>query len=199
MAKQERQPPIDGGEATLTEIERRKYSKVWDHPEYRKSNPSLDELPRALAAMKPMQLTSFAEFGCGAGRAVVDLIQRGHPAIGIDIAPNAVEAPIPFLQASLWELPALKVDYGLCVDVMEHIPTDKVVDVLRNIARVVRVATYFHIAQYPDMYGPKLLGQPLHLTVERTPWWLCAFREAGLHPTVVAEDGDNLTLVGMRL
>ena len=42
------------------------------------------------------------------------------------------ETGVPFVNACLWDF-CLKADIGFCVDVMEHIPPEKVGDVLDRI------------------------------------------------------------------
>ena len=73
----------------------------------------------------------------------------------VDIAANCLDAGIdmPLIVTPLWDLPAdLSGDFGVCCDVMEHIPTDKVDDVLSGIAKAVPRA-WFHISSEPDAFG----------------------------------------------
>jgi len=67
--------------------------------------------------------------------------------------------------------------FGLCTDVMEHIPPDDIDTVLRNIVLSCRHC-YFQISCVPDVMG-SLIGEQLHLTVQPYAWWLEKFRELG--------------------
>jgi hypothetical protein len=53
---------------------------------------------------------------------------------------------------------------------MEHIPPQRVDDVLANIRDCCRKGAFFQIATRKDVMG-QLIGQPLHLTVQSADWW----------------------------
>lgn len=54
------------------------------------------------------------------------------------------------------------------------------------------------IALFPDGFGPKMLGEPLHLTVEPPAWWFKQFTAVGLtvHAQGVEQNaaGQNMWL-----
>jgi hypothetical protein len=56
---------------------------------------------------------------------------------------------------------------GCCADVMEHIPPDRVLDVLKNNHKVCEVVVY-KIANFPSVFQ----GRRLHLTLRPRHWWL---------------------------
>lgn len=158
----------------LALIEREKYLAVWDRPEYRKISPGMIEAERAwtVCGMQPGQ--SLIDFGSGPCRATKWFQDRGIHALAIDFAPNAREFPdVPFVEACLWELPPSvePAHHGFCCDVMEHIPPTKVYDTLRDISARVMTGCYFRIATRPDVMGPRLIGKPLHVTVNTGEWW----------------------------
>jgi hypothetical protein len=64
--------------------------------------------------------------------------------------------------------------------VMEHIPTEHVPAVLRNLRAAATRCVFFGIALFPDAFGPKVLGAPLHLTVQPVDWWRAQVAAAGL-------------------
>lgn len=176
--------------------EKAKYEAVWSHEAYRKHSPGLSVLSQAYEWLQPEAGSSFTDFGCGAGVVCDALMARGHKATAVDIAPGAYRGMAPFVEACLWNLPwNLPVsDYGYCADVMEHIPTERVDDVLLQIAGKVRIGAYFQIALFHDSFGA-LIGQPLHLSVFPDEWWQarltrafrqCQFRATGqyLHAVV---------------
>lgn len=153
--------------------EREKYLAVWQRPEYRKVSPGMLECDRALAVCEMKSGQSLIDFGAGPCRAALWFQERGIDVLAIDFAPNARETDVPFIEACLWDLPddLPKADFGFCTDVMEHIPAEKIDAVLANIASLTKRAAYFRIATRPDKMGPKLLNQPLHMTVQGGDWW----------------------------
>lgn len=157
----------------LAKIEEAKYLQIWQRPEYRKVSPGMLEADRAtlICGFKPGQ--SLIDFGSGPCRATKKFMDAGMNVLAIDFAENAREhQDVPFLKACLWDLPddVPTADFGYCCDVMEHIPMSKVDLTLRNIAGRVRTGVYFRIATRPDKMG-KLIGMPLHLTVQNGAWW----------------------------
>jgi hypothetical protein len=179
-------------------VEREKYLAVWQRPEYRKVSPGMLECERAhlICGMKPGE--SLIDFGSGPCRAAKWFQDKGIHVLAIDFAPNAREhGDVPFVEACLWELPETlpKVDFGFCTDVMEHIPEAKIAAVLANIAMLTTRAAYFRIATRPDKMGPKLLGQPLHMTVQGGEWWR---RQVEAHfplVDVIENTGRDVTLL----
>lgn len=160
------------GMDNIATIERDKYLSIWQRDEYRKVSPGLLEYDRAKMVMDVQPGQTLIDFGAGPGRATKAFQNAGLKVIAVDIAANALETDVPFVEACLWSLPddLPRADFGYCCDVMEHIPTDHVDDVLSNISDHAR-ACYFRIATRPDRMGPKLIGHPLHLTVEDGEWW----------------------------
>jgi hypothetical protein len=171
-------------ERATEESERLKYEQMWEIDAYRKVSPGFEDLDRALALLKPASEATFADFGCGTGRVVKRLRDLGYWATGVDIAGNALEESVPFVQAALWDVQKLpRVDYALCTDVLEHIPTERVRDTLKAISGAVRVACYLNIDTIPDSFGV-LIGKPLHMTVMPHEAWLELLKE--FWPSVTA-------------
>jgi SAM-dependent methyltransferase len=160
--------------------EREKYEHMWTFPRYRESSPGEALVSDFVAEMQPISDASIIDFGCGPGRATQKLHDMGYDAIGVDIAANCLDADvtIPLVVSPFWELPpALHADYGFCCDVMEHIEPHRVDDVLAAISQCVHRGCYLQIAFTPDNFGPALIGEPLHLTVESADWWASKLRE----------------------
>lgn len=157
----------------ITEAERAKYEMQWRKPEYRERSPAMRVLDEALNWMLPVSGASFCDYGCGTGRASAALAERGYRVTAVDIAANAPDAWTgPFVRGCLWELPAFgQFDHGICCDVLEHIPPEKVADVLHNIADRVRISAFFQIARFWDADG-------LHLCLRDPDWWAQSFRRA---------------------
>jgi len=119
-------------------------------------------------SMKPGD--SLVDYGCGTGRALRHFSGWGLSVTGVDIAENCLEENVAFVRACLWDLPELSSKWAYCTDVMEHIPEERIDDVLSGIAERSQAA-YFQIATTKDASGPLIIGEPLHLTVKAMDWW----------------------------
>lgn len=153
--------------------ERFKYEAIWTHTDYRLSSPGEKGVAFAVEQMGWTPPETIIDFGCGTGRASLALADLGFDVLGIDIAENALDqnviddGRIKFIRCSLLDF-SLVENYaaGFCTDVMEHIPTAHVDQVLANISHGV-FRTFFGIAHFPDAWH----GETLHLTVEPAEWW----------------------------
>lgn len=169
----------------LEQREREKYQAMWNFASYLDYSPGLTNLKAAQSYFNYLPGNSVIDFGCGAGFVVKELVETGVKARGIDIAPNALAFEIPFTEACLWNIPDIVADYGYCCDVMEHIPTEKVSDVLAGISRSVLHGCFFAIDDHPDSKGA-LIGAKLHLTIKPIEWWLGKLQEHFASVTFVA-------------
>lgn len=162
------------------EIERQKYVKAWSSDAYRQSpSPGQKTAKLAIERLVMEPGSSVADFGCGDGRAMDVFQSYGLRPLGVDIV--KVSGATPVIVAPLWNLPPFQVDFGFCVDVMEHIPTDKVAVALRGIACTVARGAFFQIAMFSDELGRQIVGTPLHLTVETPDYWDRQMRAAFGH------------------
>lgn len=151
--------------------ERDKYELMWKHPAYRIHSPG-KRLAEALAShLEPG--CEVLDIGCGTGQASVALAEKGFRPILLDLAANCRDAAaeaLPFHVADLGQPLPVTAAYGICCDVMEHIPPSDVDAVLANIARAVTRTALFAISFEPDSFGD-LIGKPLHLSVHPAEWW----------------------------
>lgn len=176
------------------ELERDKYERMWTHDAYRGDHATA-HAAAAIARFRPSPGDSFIDFGAGAGYASAHLQAAGYGVLAIDIAPNAMAPEIarrvPLLVGNLWDVPVgITADWGFCCDVMEHIPPDRIDDVLRFVRRSTRHSTYFSISLRPDGCG-QLIGQPLHLTVHQQPWWMVRLSKHWERLTVVHHEANQ--------
>lgn len=157
----------------MSKMEAAKYEKMWAGHYRGAPSPGLACVEKAHKFFgNPMfRGCLLFDFGCGSGKATKAFNDLGYNAIGIDHAINAVETDIVFVRSSLLELPPLmRPQYSFCVDVLEHIPTDHVDDVLAVIGSC-EEAAFLQISLRED-YGGKKIGETLHLTVKPKEWWL---------------------------
>lgn len=158
---------------SLEQSEKEKYEKVWNFPQYRNHSPGERHVKTAINAMQIKPGSDLIDFGCGTGRPAQMFKNMGITVLGIDFAANCLDpdVDIHFMISNLWEIPTCVVsDYGFCTDVMEHIPPEKVDEVLHRIWNACEKACYFNIACFKDGFG-RLVGKPLHLTVQSPDWW----------------------------
>ena len=112
----------------------------------------------------------------------------------IDFADNCRDQEalaLPFLEWDLSRPIPSRAKYGICCDVMEHIPDESLEKVIRNIMEAAEVV-FFQISTFPDDFG-QLIGQPLHLSVHPHDWWLGLFEniEYAVNKDI---DGDNASI-----
>jgi len=112
------------------------------------------------------------DYGCGTGRTSLALSNRGHDVMLLDFTDNSRDpeaCELPFVQWDLTNPIPMKADYGICTDVMEHIPPEDVLTVINNIMESAH-KVFFQISTIDDSMG-ELIEQPLHLTVKPHSWW----------------------------
>lgn len=163
----------------IEEAEAQKYTVIWDNPDYRKYSPGENLVEAFIQETEIAAPARIIDFGCGSGRASIAFIKRGFSVLGVDHAHNCLDpgVTIPLCISNLWKLPDLPpADWGFCADVMEHIPPDKVDDVLNRISANVINGCLFSISFVQDVFG-KRIGKPLHLTVKPLEWWLSKLNE----------------------
>lgn len=181
----------------LCKLEAAKYARVWALKDYAAYSPGEMNAPRAFeaAAMQPDETLN--DYGAGTGRAAAWFAGRGLDVLAVDFVPEALAEEVPFRAACLWDMGrpsqrgVRKSDLGYCADVMEHMPKEKVGDVLGAIAERSRRGCFFTIATRPDQFG-KRIGEVLHLTVEPATWWRAQLAEHFAAVIVVHEDAGNL-------
>lgn len=192
-----RPPPFAGAEqpddpAARVAYERDKYQHMWRVDDYRTVSPGAlqaahFDLP---ALLRRRDVRTVLDAGCGSGKTSIHLMENGagaYQVFGFDIAENCLD---PYFRdfkrdyltvGCLWRREDFRDVYDavVCTDVLEHIPTDHVPDVLANLRDVCRKTAFFGIALFEDWFGPAELGEPLHLTVQPPDWWLARLGEAG--------------------
>lgn len=159
---------------SLHETELAKYQKMWARPEYRKWSPGQNAVGTFLTHCKWRVRDTVVDLGCGTGRAGAVLADHGLQPTLLDFCYEAIEQPtkLPIIVANLWELPIWpQYDWVFCVDVLEHIPEEKMDDVLRGIGMLMRRGGYLQIAMFEDGCG-SAIGEKLHMTVRPLEWWI---------------------------
>ncbi|MFT3829189.1 MAG: class I SAM-dependent methyltransferase [Opitutaceae bacterium] len=180
-------------EDELILAEKAKYERMWQHDDYRTFSPGLHALEHLdlVGCFRKLGVRSILDAGCGSGKFMRRILEQ-HAAEfnirGFDIAANCLDPWFAGRETELlttgclWDPAGLPgpSDAVVCTDVMEHIPTDKVPAVLANLRAAATKAVFLGIALFPDGFGPKVLGRPLHLTVQTPEWWRAQAAAAGL-------------------
>lgn len=154
--------------------EKDKYELVWTYPEYRRNSPAERKVEEIYREARKWEAKTVVDYGCGTGRLSLMLSERGFDVTLVDHAVNCLDEAVEdrlghkFIQGCLWEV-EVDGDFGVCVDVLEHIPENRVEGVLSKIRTP---HGYFQIATNMDGFGPKLIGEHLHLTVHPMGWWM---------------------------
>jgi SAM-dependent methyltransferase len=158
--------------------ERDKYRTIWQFDTYRDYAPGEFAVPlieRFFSKPGPV-----IDFGCGTGRASLRLKEAGYDVMLVDFADNCRDDEalnLPFLEWDLSKACPLRAPLGICCDVMEHIPTDDVDAVIRNIMGSAQTV-FFQISTVPDAMG-EIIHEKLHMTVKPHGWWLKLFESQG--------------------
>eukprot|EP00913_Durusdinium_trenchii_P011152 g10474.t1 len=182
------------------ERERRKYEMIWTHDDYRTCSPGLDDADKVqlIEHLRSRNIKTILDAGCGSGKLMQRLISNHADEFkvhGFDISRNCLDSFFDDIKddvltvGCLWnpdDMPG-EFDAVICTDVMEHIPTDRVGAVLANLKSCTRKFAYLAIALFPDGFGPKLIGEPLHLTVKPPNWWFAQISVAGFRIESQAE------------
>jgi hypothetical protein len=182
-------------EENLTE--RDKYRLMWRLDTYRESSPGERCIPEFLSVVKPDGL--IADFGCGTGRAALALAKAGHLVTLIDFASNCRDPEVlllPFLEWDLTKHCPVSAPYGICCDVMEHIPPKDVETVIKTVMRSAETV-FFQISTINDVMGA-IIGQPLHLSVHSAEWWRDLFLSLGFGVSWSAHDSISCRFVVTR-
>lgn len=165
--------------------EQKKYIKCWELDDYRNHSPG-EGLVDLFMELGPE--TSVIDWGCGTGRASKKLFENSDLDITmVDFAYNCLDDDVKalakssdrlrFIEQDLTKPSNLQSEWGFCTDVMEHIPTDDVDEVLKNILYSSK-QVFFQISTADDIFSrhPDLdVDSDLHLTVKDYQWWLEKF------------------------
>ena len=127
----------------LALIEQDKYRRMWAVQDYHNYSPGLVAAPAAAMFFNPQPGETIRDYGCGEPKAVDWFRRKGFACEGVDIYPARDDIREVTLWAMPEDLPAT--DYAFSCDVMEHLPTDKVVDAIKQLCARTRKAAYIQV------------------------------------------------------
>jgi len=151
--------------------ETKKYTSIWKYPEYRVFSNEMSEIETVISWAKKKPIYTVLDIGCGEGYGVYQLEKEGYNVYGLDLV-YVIKVPLknkPFISPA-WVLPDANYDLIIAIDVLEHLPQDKIEYVFNEINKRCKFF-YFSIACRSDQMGI-MIKQDLHLTVKNPSWWL---------------------------
>ncbi len=157
---------------TIAEKEKEKYSHLYAG-QYPATGYIIDLAEFIINTAKKGD--ALLDLGCGHGRAVRHLRDRGYKCLGVDITLIGVgKDKKGFFEAPLWKTPFRdnEFDYTFSTDVLEHIPTDMIEATIKEIYRITRVETFHCISIVDDPNYPNV-----HLTIKPIDWWKTQFKK----------------------
>lgn len=159
---------------SLRQVERETYEAIWALPAYAERSPGEQYLPLFLDMAHPDRRDSFLDAGCGAGKTALALVAQGYPDVRLcdltDAGLSDEARTLPFDTACLWEPLMWRVDWVICTDVLEHIPTPFTMLVVSRLLEVAKKGVFLSISLMPDQFGA-WVGKPLHQTVQTFAQW----------------------------
>lgn len=120
------------------------------------------------------------DIGCGKGHYIKHLMKQGYTNIlGIEFSSACSKKflqNIPHLNVDFLEhctkISNKDYDVCLCMDVLEHIPYERIEFMIDNISRIGKLAI-LGVANHSDV----LMGEELHLIQEDADWWTNLLRK----------------------
>jgi len=183
--------------------------KVWKYDKYRENSPAEINLDHFLHVANPSKGCTILDLGCGPGRASKKLYEKGFDVTMVDFAPTCLDGPVRelaqdndrlrFVEHDITQKTNLTSQYGICVDVMEHLEEDTIDATLENILGACK-NVYFQIHTEEDVYGKREeIGHELHICQHDYQWWLKKFveHEVIIHNSSVLRDASGKSLAVM--
>lgn len=170
---------------SLSLKEKEKYEKIWQEPSYRVTSPGNNaaELFFSFFKNEMKEGDSIIDFGAGSGIVAIKFYEKKLKIDLVDIAANALDQAIyamtlllpdqvRFHEASLWQLPEtlLPASFIYCMDVLEHIPEEKIDETLMGMSQRMKKGGVFQIFLEDEPFGD-LIQDKLHLTIRESSWW----------------------------
>ncbi|AZD03677.1 class I SAM-dependent methyltransferase [Pseudomonas chlororaphis] len=156
------------------------YNDFWSRSDRMGTDSYLDRNELVDSIIESVGYGKVLDLGCGEGRLVRALAEKGLDAFGLDISQIAIDRanafmPGRFFCGSALELPFADQEFDTVIstDCLEHIHPDDVPHAIAEIRRVCKKHAYLQIATTQDRDGH------WHLTVEGRDWWESSFFKKG--------------------
>lgn len=156
------------------ETEREKYEKIYRFPAYGSRGHGAPIAPHLIQRAATRGV--LGDFGCGRGGSFQPYLDAGfqiQPVDHVDVLDQKWRAHpnvLPLAVANLWADTLPVVNYGICTDVAEHIPTPHVEEFIANLADAIGTGCLWSICHVNDGWGQQIKDR-LHMTVQLSPWW----------------------------
>jgi 2-polyprenyl-3-methyl-5-hydroxy-6-metoxy-1,4-benzoquinol methylase len=193
----------DKPDLKIEESEKKKYLKAWyiEGRAYAAYSPGLElsNFVNFLGFFKVNNVKSILDAGIGSGKLCKKMLSMGFDCHGVDIADNCLDEDLLHLKdkiltvGTLWDSTLFKenqFDAVVCLDVLEHIPTQYIEQVINNLYKWTKKYVLLQIALVQDYFGSKV-GEPLHLTVEAKSWWDTKLIKTKVIDEIVLKNNEN--------
>lgn len=185
----------------VTLDERAKYEEIHAFPEYGANSPGMINVERFMRVVPEEERGhSLLDIGCGTGLAGLAFTEYGFSVSWWDITDAALDARVPrerFTLGPVWRGHVKwKFDWGYSCDLLEHLPPQFTMLAVDNILRSCHRA-WLQIHFIHDNSG-RLIGRPLHLTVQPFNWWRDSLAEVCVIDECRDLCGEGLFIVRRR-
>lgn len=191
--------------------EKNKYLKAWniEGRAYAAYSPGLELSNHIdfLNFFKSNGVKSILDAGIGSGKLCKKMIEMGFDCHGVDIADNCLDEDLLNLTdkiltiGTLWDSSLFmdnQFDAIVCLDVLEHIPTNYIERVIDNLYRWTKRYLLLQIALFQDYFGSKV-GEPLHLTVQPKFWWDTKLIKINIIDSIILKNKDSIDVYAIYL
>lgn len=155
--------------------EKNKYTQIWKRPEYKVYSNECNKLETIENWIIKKPIKTITIIGCGEGYGLHYFSRKGYDVKGLDIV-NVNRFPqYKVIEEPVWKANIPFSDLIIAIDVLEHIPKEKIAETLINISKSCKFF-FFSIFCNKDKLGV-LIGQRLHLTILKPEEWIIAVRK----------------------
>lgn len=181
------------------------YDKCWATEEYRRYSPGEQLVDLFWETATPNEGQTLVDWGSGTGRMGYRLYKKGLDVTLVDFAEGSLDENIRddaedndslrFIKHDITKEIDLPSAFGVCTDVLEHIPEEDIDAVLDNILLNSRhvflqiSCVEDHFGAHPDIRGDKE-KEHLHICVHDYQWWLQKLVD---HKVIIHHSNDLVT------
>lgn len=191
---------INISDAQIFKFEQDKYKRMWDKKEYTYYSSECNALSNIETVFRTRPIKDILIVGCGEGHGIHKLTRAGYTVKGLDLVDaikyNEYKSKLVIQPAWDTKFSDIEFDLIVSIDVLEHIPEQKIDSTLNELRRIGKFF-YFTIACRKDKMG-ELINETLHLTVKTPAWWVSKISKYFSIEKYYGSMGE-ITLYGRRL
>lgn len=174
--------------------ERNKYAKIWKEKNYSSGNSeAFSKIILNQFEADSLKNRYVLELGCG-NCELMKILEDYCFVLGVDITTKQVPEEFSgrVYKSPIWDISFLQPKKITCsLDVLEHIPPQKIDDTIKEILRLTENVTIHAICTRPAL--TLLNGENAHLTVKPLSWWQQKFDQHNTNNIkIILLDSDTL-------